>query len=243
MIHRTAQTGTHRPPHSPGREEGKRIDMDRSLNHLVGPAAEVDDPARLRRPRAMTGRRRAARLVALPVVPLIVYFLVRPSVTSDAAGLAIAGAVPVSYTIALILIRRRVDPWAVLTSVGFAISSVASLLAGGSALPLKLHEAAITFVLGLVLLIAALARRPAPIGRVLKVTDADRHLNTALSVMIGSFLVLHALLHLALALSLSTDSYLTVGRLVDWATIAVGALGLYSYLRRLRPDHNAGPSA
>lgn len=191
-------------------------------------------------PLGMTRPRRAARLVALPAVPLIVYFLVRPSVASDAAGLAIAGAVPVSYTIAFTLIRRRLDRWAVFTSVGFAISCIVSLLAGGSALPLKLHEAAVTFVLGVVLLCAALARRPLPVGRVLKVAHSDRSLDLALGAMIGSFLVLHALLHLALALTLSTESYLTVGRVVDWATIGVGAACLYSYLRRLRRDPHRG---
>lgn len=198
-------------------------------------APGVDDPGVVRR-RGQTGYWRAARLVALVAVPLIVYFLVRPSVASDAAGLAIAGAVAVSYTIALMLIRRRVDLWAVLTSVGFAIGGVASVLADGNTLPLKLHEAAVTFVLGVILLCAVLARRPLPVGRVLKVCHADRYLDMTLSVMIGSFLVLHALLHLGLALTLSTDSYLTLGRVVGWSTLGVAAACLYGYLRRLRRD-------
>jgi hypothetical protein len=64
--------------------------------------------------------------------------------------------------------------------------------------------------------------------------------DTALSVMTGGFLVLHALLNLALALTLSTTAYLTAGRAVSWATLAVGALCLHGYLRRLRRD-KAGP--
>jgi hypothetical protein len=182
----------------------------------------------------MTGRRQAARLLAVAAVPTIVYFAVRPLVHSDAAGLAIAGAVPAAWTIALVLWRRRVDLWAVLTAAGFALGCIASLLAGGSSLPLKLHEAAVTFLLGVILLGAVVARRPLPVGRVLKVPHADRRLETALNAMIGAFLVLHALLTLTLALTLPTATYLTVGRAVNWAVIGAGALSLYSYLRRAR---------
>jgi len=92
----------------------------------------------------------------------------------------------------------------VLTSAGFALGCIASLLAGGSSLPLKLHEAAVTFLLGVILLGAVLGRRPLPVGRVLKVPHADRQRETALNAMIGAFLVLHALLTLTLALTLRT---------------------------------------
>jgi hypothetical protein len=50
--------------------------------------------------------------------------------------------------------------------------------------------------------------------------------------MIGAFLVLHALLHLALALTLPTATYLVAGRAVNWAATGAGALCLYSYLHR-----------
>lgn len=229
-----------RPTDSHGQDKGDSTVSDRSA-HGGASAPDVDDAAVVRQ-QGMTGHRRAARLVALPALAVIVYFLVRPSLASDAAGLAIAGAIPVCYTIAAVLIRRRVDLWATLTSVCFAISCIASLLADGSTLPLKLHEAAVTFVLGVVLLCTTLARRPLPVGRVLKVAHADRSLDTALSLIIGSFLVLHALLHLALALTLSTDSYLTVGRVLDWATIGVGVACIYMYLRRLRRHpHSRSP--
>jgi len=34
--------------------------------------------------------------------------------------------------------------------------------------------------------------------------------------------------------SLSTGSYVVGSRVVDWGTLAIGALGLSAYLRRLR---------
>lgn len=173
-------------------------------------------------------------MLAAPLVSVVVYFAVRPAAGSDAAALAIAGALPAAYAIAVAVVRRRVEPWAVGTSASFAVGCAVSLLAGGSSLPLKLHEAAVTFALGIVLLITALIRRPFPVGRLLKVPSADRVTNTALSVIVGSFLVLHALLHLALALILSTSTYVLAGRLVNFATLGVGVLCLYVYVRRLR---------
>jgi hypothetical protein len=173
-------------------------------------------------------------VLAAQAVSVIVYFAVRPAIGSDAAGLAIAGAVPAAYTVAAVLLTRRAELWAAATAAGYALGCLASLLAAGSPLPLKLHEAAVTFLLGVVLLGAALVRRPLPVSRVLKVPRADRAADTALSVMTGAFLVLHALLNLALALTLPTADYLTAGRAVSWATLAVGALCLYGYLRRLR---------
>jgi hypothetical protein len=116
------------------------------------------------------------------------------------------------------------------SGIGFVLACVVSVLAGGSSLPLKLHEAGITFVLGLVLLIAALIRRPIPLQRLLKAPTDD----AALGALIGVFLVLHALLHLALAIVLPTSTYVVAGRLINWGTLAVGAVLLWTYLRRLR---------
>lgn len=188
-------------------------------------------------------------MLVVSAVPTVAYFAVRPWVGSDAAGLAIAGAIPAAYAIVAALARRRAELWAAATALGFALGCLASLLAGGSSLPLKLHEAAVTFLLGVVLLGAALARHPLPVGRMLKVPGAGRAVDASLSVMAGGFLVLHALLHLALALTLSTTAYLTAGRAVSWATLAVGGLCLYGYLRRLRKEQpgnqtgQAGPPA
>jgi hypothetical protein len=58
--------------------------------------------------------------------------------------------------------------------------------------------------------------------------------DAALGALIGAFLVLHALLHLALAIVLPTSTYVVAGRLINWGTLAVGAVLLWTYLRRLR---------
>lgn len=168
------------------------------------------------------------------LAPVLAYAIVRPLVGSDALALGIAGAIPVVYSIGLAAVRWRIDPLALLTAIGFSLACLASVLAGGSSLPLKLHEAAITFGIALVTLVAVVIGRPLPAGRFLRVPSATRAIDSALGAMIGGFLVLHALVHLALAVSLSTGSYVVASRVVDWGTLAIGALGLSAWLRHLR---------
>jgi hypothetical protein len=187
-----------------------------------------------RPPGVPSARRRAQRAGAVLAAPVIAYFAVRPWVASDAVALAAAGALPIGYQVVLVAVRRRIDVWALVSGLGFAVGCLASLLAGGSSLPLKLHEAAVTFVAGLVLLGAVVVRRPVPLGRLLKVPGADLRLDVTLSVLVGGFLVLHALLHIALAVLLPTSTYVVAGRLVNWVTIGLGAAALYGYLRRAR---------
>jgi hypothetical protein len=52
-------------------------------------------------------------------------------------------------------------------------------------------------------------------------------------VAVGCFLILHALIHIALAVSLSTSSYVVASRVVDRGTIALGVLGLGAYRRHV----------
>ena len=183
----------------------------------------------------LSHNRAALRRTALIMLaPVLAYAIVRPLVGSDALALGIAGAIPVVYSIGLAAVRWRIDPLALLTAIGFSLACLASVLAGGSSLPLKLHEAAITFGIALVTLVAVVIGRPLPAGRFLRVPSATRAIDSALGAMIGGFLVLHALVHLALAVSLSTGSYVVASRVVDWGTLAIGALGLSAWLRHLR---------
>jgi hypothetical protein len=185
-------------------------------------------------PMPMPSKRALRRASVLMLAPLVAYALVRPQVSSDALGLAIAAAIPIAYTIFHALVRRRVDPVAGLSAIGFSLACAISVLTGGSSLPLKLHEAFITFGVGLMLVVAVLIRRPVPIARLLRVSSSEEHIDSSLGAIIGGFLVLHALLHLALAVSLSTSSYLVAGRVIDWGTVVLGVLGLAAYLRRTR---------
>jgi hypothetical protein len=178
-------------------------------------------------------RRAAARGLLGPLAATIGYFIARPLMHSDAGALAVAGAVPAVYAAVAAVLWRRIETIALLSAAAFALACVVSLLAGGSSLPLKLHEAGLTFILGLVLLVAVVIHRPIPIGRFLKAPDGPRASDETLGALVGAFLVLHALLQLVMALMMSTSEYLTVGRVISWAILGAGLLGLWSYLRGL----------
>jgi hypothetical protein len=170
----------------------------------------------------------------LLAAPAGVFAVVRPLVSTDALALAIAAAGPIAYSVGLAVIRRRVDALAVVSAIGFAIACVVSASTGAGSLPLKLHEASLTFAIGIVQLLAVLVGRPLPIAWLLRVPDSGARDDRSLGAAIGGFLVLHALLHFVLAVELSTSAYLVAGRAIDWATIALGVLGLSAYRRRLR---------
>lgn len=180
---------------------------------------------------AKSSLRRAVLLLAAPAG---VFAVVRPLVSTDALALAIAAAGPIAYSVGLAVIRRRIDVLALVSAIGFAIACIVSASTGAGSLPLKLHEAFVTFAIGIVLVLAVLIGRPLPIARLLRVPDSSPRDDTSLGAAIGGFLVLHALLHVGLAVELSTSTYLVAGRAIDWATIALGVLGLSAYRRGLR---------
>lgn len=123
----------------------------------------------------ISSHRPALRRAALTMVlPLLVYGVATQVVRSSALALGIAGGVSVVYSIVLAVGHRRIDPIALLTAIAFSVACVVSVLAGGSSLPLKLQEAAITFSLGLLMLVAVLVDRPLPVARRLRIPGATR---------------------------------------------------------------------
>jgi intracellular septation protein A len=181
-----------------------------------------------------------ARLAVAVVAPAVAYGVIRPLVGSDSAALATAGAIPLIYNVVLAFWRRRIDRLSVLSTVGLAVGCLLSVLLGGNALPLKLKLASVTFLVGLVLLVAVLVRRPIPLTRVFRVASSNR-MDAVLGAVIGGFLMLHAMLHLALAVLLSTQAYVIASPIVDWGTLGVGFIALRAFVRHLPPEIRSNP--
>jgi hypothetical protein len=177
----------------------------------------------------------SVRLAVAVVAPAVAYGVVRPMVGSDAAALAAAGAIPLGYNVVLAVSRRRIDRLGVLSALSLALGCLLSALLHGDALPLKLKLASVTFVVGVILLTGVLVRRPIPLGRMLRIPPSLR-IDSTLGALIGGFLVLHALLHLALAVLLSTQAYVVASPIIDWGTLGLGFLALRAYVRRLPRD-------
>jgi hypothetical protein len=176
--------------------------------------------------------RKGLGIVVVPVLSTLAYFLVRPWAGSDVVALAVSGALPAVWAVVRLVAWKKVDGWALLTAAGYGTACLLTVLTGGSKLPLELPETLVVFGVGVVLLVALAIRRPLPLARLLKVPD--RSAEAGLNAVVGAFLVLHSLLQLGLALVLPTGEFLTVGKLISWATIAAGVLCLWLYVKRLR---------
>ncbi|HEV7651562.1 MAG TPA: VC0807 family protein [Actinophytocola sp.] len=189
--------------------------------------------------------RLALSLLLNAAVPLVVYLLVRSHVDSDVTALAIAVAVPVAVTLGGFAMRRRLDPIGAVAVVAFGLVLIVLALTGGNPLVLKLQEAVVTGPLGVVLLGSVVIGRPAHplVSRVLarrdpasaaRLDDQQRRRGAnVVTTVLGTTLALHALVLLALALSLPTGTYLAVSRPIGLAIVAAGTAVLLWYRRRL----------
>jgi hypothetical protein len=152
--------------------------------------------------------------------------------------------VPLAFTLAKLAWLRRLDPIGVLAVCGFGIVLAVLLATGGNPLVLKLHEAVVTGPLGVVCLLSAavgrplhhvllrlLARRNPALERMVRAPGARRS-STVVTVLLGTAMVVHALVLLALALALPTTTYLAVSRPAGIAVLAVSVGSLYWYRNR-----------
>ena len=206
-------------------------------------SATADDRSRM-----PSGRLRALlpSVLVNGVVPLVAYALLRPWVGTDAVALAIGTAVPVVTTILLFAVRRRLDPIGVLAVLAYGIALLVLLLSGGNALVLKLQEAVVTGPLGLACLASVAVGRPLHevVLRVLARRNdrwrealrapGFRRTSSALTLLVGALMTVHAAALLILALTLPTSAYLAVSRPIGWAIIAIGVAGLLFYRNRIR---------
>jgi formate/nitrite transporter FocA (FNT family) len=201
---------------------------------------------RTARPAANQVRAVVPSLVLNGVVPLLVYLLSRPYLSSDASALAIAMAVPAACTIGIFGWRRRLDAIGVIAVVAFGVALIVVLLSGGDSFVLKLQEAVVTGPVGLIFLVSVAARRPVLLtaARLLNRRDPQqgdhqtehrrRHASTVLTAIMGGTLVVHAFALTLLALVLTTAQVLALSRLVGLSILALGLIVLLSYRGRLQ---------
>jgi hypothetical protein len=188
-------------------------------------------------------RRQLVKSVILNLIaPVVVYLLIRPHVPNDTVALALVGAIPVVVTAVVFLRRRRIEPIAMLATIGFVIAVGISLLWGGGSLPLKLHEAVITGACGLACLVSVLIGKPLHlmlVGRLLGQAGAPpddqvQRRSSVMTLIFGCTLVLHTAVHTAVALTLSTSAFLVVSRISTVVIYGLGAVTLLLYIRSTR---------
>jgi hypothetical protein len=209
---------------------------------VPGPRPPAQPPSRQAGLRAVAG---LASLVISFVVPLLSYDLIRPHVGSSAMALALAGAIPVVFTLAVLVVRRRLSPAGVAGAVGFGIGVLVSWACGGSTLALELQDPAVFGAIGIAFMVSVAIGRPLHpvILRLLgrgdpRYTDianrAQHRASMVITTVLGLTLLAHAAAVAVLALTQSTSTFVALQHPVGLPIFGLGVGGLFLYQRRLQ---------
>jgi hypothetical protein len=197
------------------------------------------------------------RLLVCGALPAAVYFATGGHIHGQVPRLAVSGAIPVVWTAAVMVWRRRLDPIGALSVLGFGIRLlVAVLLHKGGALALKIGPLdIIEGVAGLILLGSALIRRPilawllgllgrmSPRFAVLRQRVGRLHSMTLLTALVGALLLADSVLHVVLAVLLPTSTFVIVSQAKRYVLLGGGAVLVLIRLRyqRRHPPADAVP--
>jgi hypothetical protein len=197
------------------------------------------------RPSARAARSALASLAINFVVPLLAYYLIHPHVRSSALALALAGGIPVAWTLAILVVRRRLDPIGVVSVVSFGVGVLISWASGGSALALELQDPELTGLIGLVFLGSVAIGKPLHpvilrwLGRsnphYIEVANrAQGRTSAVTTTVLGLTLLAHAVAVAVLALTQTTSTFVALQHPVGLPIFVAGVGSLYLYHHRLQ---------
>jgi hypothetical protein len=189
-------------------------------------------------------------LVFGAVVPIALYFAVRPHVSTDAEGLIVAGSASVAWILIQFARHRRIDFVGAIVLFGFLVGVVSSTLLGGNAYVLKVRDAFFTALFGIACVVTIYTHdRPALfyVSRYLSAGNdpakvaaynqlhevpTARHTFRVLSVVWGIGLFIEASFRMTLAGALHTGTYVAVSPFISAA--AIGSLFAFTvvYVKR-----------
>jgi len=206
------------------------------------------------RPSGRAGLGALASLVINFVVPLLAYYLIHPRVSSSALALALAGGIPVAWTLGTLAIRRRLDPIGVVSVVTFGIGVLISWASGGSALALELQDPELTGPIGIAFLISVAIGKPLHpvilrwLGRSNpRYTDVANRTQGRTSIVtttiLGLTLLGHAVAVAVLALTQTTSTFVALQHPVGLPIVVLGIGSLYIYHYRLQARRRAAATA
>jgi hypothetical protein len=196
------------------------------------------------------------RLLAGLVLPLGAYLLIRAAIGSATGALAITEAVPATWLLVVAIVRHRLDPVAVASTVTVTIALAAYALTGGDPLALKLRRGAVTGTLG----IAALAS--VALGRPLLLVVAEhvaklnperqpdiqaslaepdrRRAVTILTAIIGLTFAIDGGSQIALALTVPTGTFVADSTAARIVVLGTGLIVTTWYLRHQKQRRERG---
>jgi hypothetical protein len=196
------------------------------------------------------------RLLAGLVLPLIAYVIIRALTGSSVGALAITDAVPSAWLLVVGIVRRRVDPVAVISATTVMIALAAYALTGGDPLAIKLRRGAVTGTIGiaglasvalgrpLLLLVAENVAKLNPDRPELAARLAQperRWMVTILTAIIAATLAIDGASQIALALLVPTANFVADSTAARIAVLGTGAVVTIQYLRHQKKQLDRGP--
>jgi len=192
-------------------------------------------------------------------LPLVTYFLLTGAGWSAVPALLVSGAWPSAETVAVLVIRRRIDELGLISLIFIALGVIAGLGFNSARLVL-VKESAVTGLFGVLVLVSLLAPRPLMFyfGRKFG-TDGSaesiaywnglwrypsfRRTQRVISIVWGVAFLAEAGLRVALSYLLSTSAMAVVSSLMPVAVIAALVTWTMSYGRRARAAGLAAAAA
>lgn len=169
-------------------------------------------------------------LVVNLVVPWILYTLLHSILNNDTILLVITTSIPIIRTVSLWIWRHQTDWIGVIGAFSFAIALIVSMLYEGNPLPLKLIHPIIFGVIGLAFLIPVIIGKPLLfiIVKALRRIDNEENFNsnnilykkfTIMTVLFGGISLTGSIIHIAMALTVSTSTFIIMSQVVSFGTI------------------------
>jgi hypothetical protein len=195
-------------------------------------------------PQMPSGRAALAGLAAVAInfaAPLLAYHLIRPHTHSSALALALAGAIPVAWTLAILVVRRRLSALGVVSVALFGLGVLISWISGGNTLAMELQDPVIFGLAGIACLVSIAVGHPLhqvilrAMGRsnprYTEVADrAAAHRTSMISTLIiGLAFLSHAVAVAVLAFTQTTSTFLALQNPVGLPFLALGVAGLFIY--------------
>jgi hypothetical protein len=201
-----------------------------------------------------SGRAALAGLASLAVnfvAPLLAYHLIRKHTDSSALALALSGAIPVVYTLAILAVRRKLSVLGVISVALFAIGVLISWVSGGSTLAMELQDPVLFGAFGIACLVSVAVGHPLhqvilrAMGRsnprYTEVADRAAASGSSLvsTAIIGLAFLGHAVAVTVLALTQTTSTFLALQNPVGLPFLGLGVLGLFIYGTRQQARQRA----
>jgi hypothetical protein len=217
------------------------------------PAAEPAERGRPGPPKP-SGRAALAGLASVAinfVAPLLAYHLIRPHTGSSAMALALSGAIPVIYTLAILAVRRKLSALGVICVALFAVGVLISWISGGNTLAMELQDPALFGAFGVACLVSIAVGHPLhqvilramgrSNSRYTEVADRAAASGTSMvsTAIIGLAFLAHAVAVTVLALTQTTSTFLALQNPVGLPFLGLGVLGLFIYATRQQTRQRA----